>query len=205
MGSRVAEDGDQLVLDRLEGQTASGDPVLPPRKHPRDLHDAVFRKLGRRALYRVVIDDGLQHKGVVAVEPVREPARLGPGVEPSRPLGQRRHMPVERATPRLERRVIDEPVTDIPVENLIEDAVGPRLGTSGNRCQAPDADDERQTQPGPAEQGGDDATRGVPRHGRAGRRLARDRRDVRSQKKHEGVGFSPASCLLTSVSCRTLS
>ena len=152
MGSRITEGDDPLVLDRLEGQTTSSDPVLPPRKHPRDLHDAVFRKLGRCAPDRVVIDDGLQHEGVVAVEPVREPARLGPGVEPSRPLGQRRHMPVERATLRPEGGVVDEPITNILVENLIEDRVGPRLRTGGNRCQAPDTHDQRQTEPSPAEQ-----------------------------------------------------
>ena len=101
---------------------------------------------------RVVIDNGLQHEGVVTVEPVREPARLGPGVEPSRPIGQRLHMPVERATLHPKRRVVDEPVTDILVENLVEDSVGGVLARR-NRHHAREPENQCQREPRPLEQG----------------------------------------------------
>src|SRR6185295_2855133 len=67
--ARIVEAGQDRLLDLIEGDRPARDAMLKPLERAWNLADALFRIVGGAPGYRIVIDDGLQHQGVIGVEP----------------------------------------------------------------------------------------------------------------------------------------
>ena len=76
-----------------------------------------------RAANRIAADDGLQDEGVVGIHPERHLRFSRPRLVGRRRDVERRHVSIERSARRLQRAIVDQPVADVDVENLIERAV----------------------------------------------------------------------------------
>jgi hypothetical protein len=102
-------------------------------EHAGNLADAVGRVRGRASADRVAVDDGLQHEAVVGVQPERDLPLARPRVGALH-AGERRQVAIEFRAIAPERPVVDVPVADVEVEQLIEGVMKGVLGRE-NRDQ----------------------------------------------------------------------
>src|SRR4051812_39890229 len=109
---RILEPGQDRLLDLVERQRASGSTERGPIEGAGDLFDG--------ALQRIVVDHRLQHERVVGVHPERfllpwRPSLVGRGGHV-----ERGDVAIETAALRFQRSVVDEAVTHVDVEDLVE-------------------------------------------------------------------------------------
>ncbi len=166
--TRIRELGQDRLFDLVQRDAPACGPELPLVERALDLADAVGRVVLRAAANWIAVDDGLQHERVVRVQPEREALVARPAVEGGLRHVQRRDIPIERGARLLQGVVVDEPVANVQLEDLIERAVQ----RAGGRLTGRDArnDDER----GHARERG---ARTDPTHGRDSSRSGLGARD----------------------------
>src|SRR6185295_11766840 len=116
--SRLFELGQYGLLDLVQRQASTGCAMLHLLERAWDLSDTVAGIALAGTLDRIVVDDGLQDEGVVRVHPECHLLLARPALVDVRSHVQRRRIPVEPSAIRPKRPIVDEPITNVQVEDL---------------------------------------------------------------------------------------
>ena len=140
----IVEAGQDGLLDLIERQLAAADPMRQAFEGARDLPQALCWIRRRLSVDRIVVDNRLQDERVVGIQPERDLIVSGQLVRDCAvELG---NVPIELAAINLQRMVVDEPVTDVGIENLIENH--PPGGIRRNVLRTRSSDQQESTQAG---------------------------------------------------------
>src|SRR3982750_868291 len=109
---RILEPGQDRLLDLVERHRASGRTEGVAIEGTGDLLDG--------GLQRIVVDHRLQHERVVGVHPEGDLLPVRPPLVSRRRHVERRDVAIETAALAFERAIVDEAVTHVDIEDLVE-------------------------------------------------------------------------------------